>query len=244
MKKPGDDWGSVAALYRRIAAACDAVALGEIYFHWGGERFWAERAPSIAELGERLARALLPKVKAGGVSLWVGAGVAELPVLLAEVMLRGRDVVATNLRLREVEVLNEALDKVAPDLPLRYVAGDATEVAAGRTFDHLGCISVFTDPETWPLLSDVAYGRIAPVQIDVERFVAEREVARTLAAKLFGRLARPGLVTTSAEEVSWFLECAAAAGLDYEADEELVETAVVGDPVGFVYFAAPPRTPC
>jgi len=236
MKKPGADWSSVAALHRRIAAACDWQALGEIYFHWGGEQFWAEKAPQVGELGERLARALLPKVRAAGASLWVGAGVAELPVLLAEVMLRGRDVVATNLRDREVAVLNAALDKVAPELPLRYVAGDATEVAAGRSFDHLGCISVFTDPETWPVLSDVAYGRVPPVQVDVERFVAEREQARALAQKLFARLARPGLVTTSAEEVAWFLECAAAVGADYEADEELVDTAVVGDPVGFVGF--------
>lgn len=236
MKKPGADWSSVAALHRRIAAACDWQALGEIYFHWGGEQFWAEKAPQVGELGERLARALLPKVRAAGASLWVGAGVAELPVLLAEVMLRGRDVVATNLREREVAVLNAALDKVAPELPLRYVAGDAAEVAAGRSFDHLGCISVFTDPETWPVLSDVAYGRVPPVQVDVERFVAEREQARALAHKLFARLARPGLVTTSAEEVAWFLECAAAVGTDYEADEELVDTAVVGDPVGFVSF--------
>lgn len=236
MKKPGADWGSVAALHRRIAAACDWQALGEIYFHWGGEQFWAEKAPQVGELGERLARVLLPKVRAAGASLWVGAGVAELPVLLAEVMLRGRDVVATNLREREVAVLNTALDKVAPELPLRYVAGDASEVAAGRSFDHLGCISVFTDPETWPVLSDVAYGRVPPVQIDVERFVAEREQARALAQKLFARLGRPGLVTTSAEEVAWFLECAAAAEVDYEADEELIETAVVGDPVGFVSF--------
>ena len=236
MKKPGPDWSSVAALHRRIAAACDWQALGEIYFHWGGEQFWAEKAPQVGELGERLARALLPKVRAAGASLWVGAGVAELPVLLAEVMLRGRDVVATNLREREVAVLNAALDKVAPELPLRYVAGDAAEVAAGRSFDHLGCLSVFTDPETWPVLSDVAYGRVPPVQVDVERFVAEREQARALAHKLFARLARPGLVTTSAEEVAWFLECAAAVGADYEADEELIDTAVVGDPVGFVSF--------
>ena len=236
MKKPGADWSSVASMHRRIAAACDWQALGEIYFHWGGEQFWAEKAPQVGELGERLARALLPKIRAAGASLWVGAGVAELPVLLAEVMLRGRDVVATNLREREVAVLNAALDKVAPELPLRYVAGDACEVAAGRAFDHLGCISVFTDPETWPVLSDVAYGRVPPVQVDVERFVAEREQARALAQKLFARLARPGLVTTSAEEVAWFLECAAAVGADYEADEELIDTAVVGDPVGFVGF--------
>src|SRR5690606_6673428 len=115
---------------------------------------------------------------------------------------------------------------------LRFTRGDAGSAAGALAFDHVGCISVFTDPETWPLLSDVAYGRIAPVQIDVDRFVAERERARALAQQLFARLERPGLVTTSAEEVSWFLEQAEAAGARCEAGDELVETAVVGDPVG------------
>lgn len=234
MKKPGPDWSSIATLQRRVLAALDWQALGEIYFHWGGEAFWQERLPQVGSLGEKLGRELLPRVKRGGASLWVGAGVAELPVLLAEVLLHERDVVATNLRARECEVLNAGLEKIAADVPLRYVPGDASVIAAGRSFDHLGCISVFTDPETWPLLSDVAYGRIAPVQIDVERFVAERDQARTLAQALFARLARPGLLTTSAEEVAWFLECAEAAGREFEASEELVETAVVGDPVGFI----------
>ena len=234
MKKPGPDWSSIAALQRRVLAALDWQALGEIYFHWGGEAFWQEQLPQVGALGEKLGRALLPRLARRGASLWVGAGVAELPVLLAEVLLHERDVVATNLRARECEVLNAGLDKAAKDVPLRYVAGDACAVAAGRDFDHLGCISVFTDPESWPLLSDVAYGRIAPVQIDVERFVAERDQARTLAQGLFARLSRPGLLTTSAEAGAWVLECAEAAGRSFEASEELVETAVVGDPVGFI----------
>jgi hypothetical protein len=91
---------------------------------------------------------------------------------------------------------------------------------------------LFTDPESWPLLSDVAYGRIAPVQVDVEQFVAERESARELATTLFARMRRPGLVTTTAEEVSWFLEQADAVGAEIEAGEELVEAAIVGDPIG------------
>jgi hypothetical protein len=80
----------------------------------------------------------------------------------------------------------------------------------------------------------MAYGRVAPVQLDVERFVAEREATREVAKGLFARLQRPGLVTTSAEEVAWFLEQAEARGATVEASEDLVETAVVGDPVGFL----------
>jgi hypothetical protein len=234
VKRPGPDHAAVTRQCEKVLAALDWRELGDIYFHENGEAEWRERRPAVAVLGERLARSLLGVVPRNGASLWVGAGVAELPVLLAEVMLHARTVVAANLRARECELLNAALAQAAPDVPLRYVAGDAAVVEAGRTFDHLGCISLFTDPETWPQLSGVAYGRIAPVQVDVERFVAERDQARTLAGALFARLQRPGVVTTTAEEVAWFLELGDAAGAEIEPSDEMIETAVVGDPVGFL----------
>jgi hypothetical protein len=234
LKRPGADWNGVLQSSSRVLDSLDWAALGEIYFHWGGAEFWAQKRPLVVSLGEVLGKRLLARLPRGGASLWVGAGVAELPVLLAEVLLHDRTVVAANLRERECAVLNAGLLAGAPGVPLRFVAGDARAVDPGRTFDHLGCISVFTDPETWPVVSDVAYGRVAPVQVDVERFVAEREQARGLAKALFARLRRPGLVTTSAEEVAWFLEQAGAAGATVDASEDLVETAVVGDPVGFL----------
>jgi hypothetical protein len=234
MKRPGIDWHGVNQLCKRVLDRLDWHELGEIYFHWGGEEFWEEKVPTVVSLGERLGKRLLQDLPRGGASLWVGAGVAELPVLLAEVLLHDRTVVAANLRARECEVLNAGLLAGAPDVPLRYVAGDALQAEPGKLFDHLGCISVFTDPEAWPVLSDVAYGRVAPVQVDVDRFVAERQAAREVAQGLFARLARPGLVTTSAEEVAWFLEQAEAVGATIDASEDLVETAVVGDAVGFL----------
>lgn len=229
MKSP--DHVLVEQLTARVLDALDWEELGEIYFHWGGAEFWRDRLPRVRTFGVHLGKALLARVRHGGASLWVGAGVAELPVLLAETMLHDRTAVAANLREREVEVLNAGLAKAGAEL--RYVTADARTVDGGP-FDHLGCISVFTDPETWPVLSDVAYGRVAPVQLDVERFVAERARARELARELFARLQRPGLITTSAEEVAWFLELAEATGATIEAGDELVETAVVGDPVGFL----------
>jgi hypothetical protein len=234
VKRPAADHAAVSLLARRVLEACDWRELGQLYFHDDGERHWREKRPALVPLGERLARALLPRVPRGGASLWVGAGVAELPVVLAEVLLRERQVVAASLRARECELLNEALAAAAPEVELRWVAADARAAVPGATFDHVGCISVFTDPETWPLLSDVAYGRIAPVQIDVERFVSERDAARELAAALFARLRRPGLVTTSVEEAAWFLEQAERSGATAEAADDMVDTAVVGDPVGFL----------
>ena len=231
-------WHEVEKLTRRVFAAVDWGALGEIYFHEDGERHWSERRKLVVELGSQLARRLARQVSRGGASLWVGAGVAELPVLLGEVQVLGRQVVAANLIAGECEVLNAALAAAAPDVELRYEAGDAAHVAGKRRFDHVGCVSVFTDPERWPMLSGVSYGRMPPVQLDLEQFAAERDAGRALAAALVARLSRPGCITTSSEEVSWFLEQCDALGLEVEAADDLVETAVVGDPVGFLQVRA------
>jgi hypothetical protein len=227
-------WGQIARTTREVFDRLDWSALGEVYCDWGGETFWRERRAGVVTMGRDLGKRLLHRVGRGGASLWVGAGVGELPVLLGELLLHERRVVPTNLRARECELLNAALQAAAPELPMRYLAEDARTAAPAATFDHLGCVSVFTDPETWPVLADVAYGRIAPAQLDVERFAVERDAARELAAGLFARLARPGLITTTAEEVAWFLEPAAAVGAAIDAGEDLVPTAVVGDPVGFL----------
>lgn len=229
-------WDGCARLCERVLDALDWEALGAIYFHADGERELRARRARLLEQGMGLARAVLRRLSRDGRSLHVGAGLVELPVLIAECRVRARTVRAVNLRRRECEVVNEALRRHGLR-ELRLEPVDAAAAAAAGGYDHLGCISVFTDPETWPLLSDVAYGRIAPVQLDVERFLAEREAARGLARSLFGGLARPATVTTTAEEAAWFLEAAAAAGVPIEADDELLPTAIVGDPVGFLRVA-------
>ena len=227
-------WQECEATCQRVLEALDWAALGEIYFHWGGVEFWQERRPQVLVAGFELARQLSRRVPNGGSSLWVGAGVAELPVLLAETMIQGRKVRATNLRVRECEVLNAALQATVPATTVRFEAIDATQVARVGGYDQLGCISVLTDPETWPLLSDVAYGRIAPIQIDVDQFVRERDLATALARSLFAGLLRPGWIATTAEEVAWFLDVAGSEGTSCVADDDMIDTAVVGDPVGFL----------
>lgn len=157
------DWQGVAALAERVFASLDWRALGAIYFHEDGEAHWRERRPRVLALGIELARRLLPQLPPGGASLWVGAGVAELPVMLAEATLRRRVVVAANLIAAECAVLNRGLAVAAPAVGFRYLPEDARTAGGERRFDHLGCVSVFTDPERWPILSGVAYGRLPPV---------------------------------------------------------------------------------
>lgn len=225
-------WARLEALAAAVLERCDWAALGAIYCNDPVDAGWSERRALVLEHGMLLAKRLGAVLPAGGASLWVGAGLAELPVLLVEELRCGRQPVATNLRAAECALLNQALEAAAPPVQVRYQPLDARVAAPDLRFDHLGCVSVFTDPETWPVLSDVAYGRVAPVQLDVAKFTAERDAARGLAAGLFARLARPAWITTTAEEVSWFLELAERAGVAVAADDELIPTALVGDPVG------------
>ena len=55
-----------------------------------------------------------------------------------------------------------------------------------------------------------------------------------MAGNLLSLLTQEACITTTAEEVAWFLEFADEQGRVMEPAEDLIETAVVGDPVGFL----------
>ena len=239
-QRPQLDQAKVDSAHRqvdRLFGALDWEALAEIYCDEGGDAFWAVRRGPARRQGIAWGLGAARWLKPGGASFWVGPGVAELGPLVCEVLVLDRRVRAVNRRQRECEVLDAALSKVGLADRLRFEPGDAAEAAraATATFDHLGLVSVLTDPETFPELSGVGYGRIHPVHIDPERLVRERDAARALAAACLGVLRVPGTVTTSVEEVAWVMEWAERrGGLAIDASEEVFESAVVGDPVGFL----------
>jgi hypothetical protein len=54
--------------------------LGRVYCYEGGVEFWKAKREPCRRLGIRVGEALLTRLKPRGRSLYVGAGVAELPV--------------------------------------------------------------------------------------------------------------------------------------------------------------------
>ena len=79
------------ALLERIFAGLDYGRLGPIYCEEGGDEFWrAHRQPAFDQ-GLEWARSLGGRLSSG-TSLYVGAGVAELPALVTEVVDLGRTV--------------------------------------------------------------------------------------------------------------------------------------------------------
>jgi hypothetical protein len=202
--------------------------LGAVYCDEGGEAFWKDRREPCRTLGIALAEVLLNRLKPGGRSLYVGAGVAELPILLMEALDLGRTFDAFNLRAGEVEVLNQA----CKGLPFRISGHDAR--SARGTFDHLWIVSVLNDPEQYPEVSTLSYGRANPVTFDSTAFADQRMNVLALADACLRKLALPALVSTSVEEIPWITEWCERNTIDYVVEEDDHPTAIVEDPVCFI----------
>jgi len=200
-------------------------ALGPVYCHEGGDEFWRAKREPCARLGSQVAVVLKRKLRRGGRSLYVGAGVAELPALIMETVELGRTVEPYNLRRVEVAALNRACHAI----PLMFHAADAAS-AKGR-FDHLWMVSVLNDPEQFPHLSPLSYGRGNPLTLDPLEFAKERRMVRTLVARCMGKLAKPGLVTTTTEEAIWIAEWCHQHRVPYKVEKRYYPTALVGDPI-------------
>jgi len=223
---------AIAAAFR----ALDYRRLGPIYCYEGGDEFWKAKRTPCHRLGLTIAAALMKKLPMGGRSLYVGAGVAELPALMAETLQLNRQVEPYNLRRREVATLN----RTCRSMLLRFMARDAS-LAKGR-FDHLWIVSVLNDPERFPHLSPLAYGNADPVTFDPVTFQRERRVVQALVNRCMPKLRLPGLVTTSTEEVVWIADWCHRHGIPYRVEKRQFATALVGDPLCFIRVGAEKRT--
>lgn len=213
---------------RGVFNKLDYRTLGPIYCYEGGVEFWRAKRGPCDRLGSRVAVVLRRKLGRGGRSLYVGAGVAELPALIMETVELGRTVEPYNLRRTEVAALNRACHSI----PLTFHAIDAAS-AKGR-FDHLWMVSVLNDPERFPHLSPLSYGRGNPLTLHPLKFAKERRIVRALVARCMGKLARPGYVTTTTEEVLWIAEWCHRHRVPYRVGKRYYPTALVGDPICFI----------
>lgn len=220
--------GSTRLAIAHLFARLNYAALGRIYCHDGGEAFWRAKRGPCQRWGIKLAGVLQGLLPRDGRSLYVGAGVAEIPLLSMETMELSRQVAAYNLRKEEVRVLNQALQ----GLPFRFVNRDAG-AAPGRV-DHLWIVSVLNDPERVPHLSALSYGRALPLTFDPARFSVERRLVRRLADRCLRKLTLPGLVTTSTEEVMWIAEWCHKRRIPYQVGKRDYPAPVVGDPICFL----------
>ena len=162
-----------------------------------------------------------------------------MPALVMEALDLDRPLRVVNLRVAECETLNKSLAAAGLGDRIRLTAGGVDAHLGDGPFDHVSLVSVLDDPETYPLVSAVTYGRVPPVLLDVAAFEEERNKVRRLVAQVFDAMALPCVVTSTVEEIPWIAHEAEARGLAVEADDETIETALVGDPIGFLTVARP-----
>jgi hypothetical protein len=214
----------IAEIFRRL----DYARLGPVYCDEGGDEFWkAKRGPCL-RIGTRLAEILRPKLAAEGRSLYVGAGVPEIPVLVMEMMELRRKVSVHNLRVAEVRALNRTCSKAG----VRFKSSDALSVQG--QVDHLWIVSVLNDPERLPDLAALSYGRAEPLTFDPAGFVRQRRTVRISVKRCLAKLSLPGWVTTTTEELQWVAEWCHMRNIPYRVEDTGYATATVGDPVCMV----------
>ncbi len=151
-----------------------------------------------------------------------------MPSLLMETLELRREVQPYNLRRLEVASLN----RTCRHLSLRFHARDAS--AATGTFDHLWVVSVLNDPERFPHLSPLSYGRADPVTFNPALFQKERRIAQSIVDRCMPKLRLPGLVTTSTEEVVWIADWCHRKKIPYLVERRQYPTALVRDPICFI----------
>ena len=244
-----------ARALHRLEAELDWERLGALYCHEGGEAFFppeqvdALRDAGLAlagDLGQALEGLGAARARRGGPddgSLYVGAAVAELVPMLFEVLVLGREVRAVNLAGEEPALLDRALEaaerEVGRPLP-RIDVRSLEDVLQGGgprppRFGHVWITSVLTDPVEFPALHARLYGRGEPEAADEAR---ERERARELFERLLRALARPGLLTTTDEELQLILPMCRARGDSLHVPDRARLSSVVGDPVRFTVLGA------
>jgi len=140
------------------------------------------------------------------------------------------------LREDEVAVLNQACG----DVPFRFVCQDAGDVDG--TFDHVWIVSVLNDPERFPELSALSYGRANPVLFDVAAFTKEHETVVALAAHCLRKLQLPGLVTTSTEEINWITDWCLRRNISCVVEPKSYPTAAVEDPLCLIRIGESTKT--
>lgn len=210
-----------AAALGEVEGALDWDLLGRLYCHEGGEAFFPpEQRDAIRDAGLAFAADLGSLLTPGGASHYIGAAVAELPMILFESIVLERRVHWTQLPGPERDELERVLREAGCPEP-------STEPSPPFEVDHLWCASVLTDPEAFPALHDHLYEREG-LGGDLE---ADRARAEELVRSALGRVAPPAVLSTTDEEAPLFLAACTARGWRLNLPGQGRLSGVVGDVV-------------
>ena len=232
MTDPGSESiARFAAAYGEFENALDWPALERLYVDGPSEGFFsAEQIAAQRDTALLFAADFADELQPGGTSLYVGVGLAELPLLLFESIVLERGVQAVTLpgaEARELErarlVVEQRLELELPKIDTRSLA-DLERVEC----DHLWFVSVVSDPTAFPALHRKLYGLAAP---KAKPLVADTARAQELISDALLRLAERSLVHTTDEEFELLAEQAARRGRELAPGPSARYSGIVGDPV-------------
>jgi len=228
---------------QRFAAALGALMgeldwelLGRSYCEGDGSDFFDdELRQAILDTGLHFAEDLGPALgDPPGCSLYLGAEIAELPLILVESLVLGRRVEWLNIDCAQTRELVRAIRAVGARLSLELPEPRVRELAEiePESCDHLWMVSVLTDPDGFPALHDELYERKGSALATGRGSLAEERVrAEALVEALLDRAAAECVLSTSDEERLLIEPLVARRGWTLEFAEGGRLSAIVGDRV-------------
>jgi len=223
---------ALGALYGEL----DWELLGRSACEGDGSDFYdAALRERILDTGMRFAEDIGRALReAPGRSLYLGAEIAELPVILAERLVLGRRVEWLNIECAPTTELVRAIRAVGARVGLELPVPRATgldEIEPGSC-DHLWMVSVLTDPDSFPALHDALYERkVGPLATGRGSLLDDRRRADALVEALLDRAASDCVLSTSDEERSVIEPLVARRGWKLEFARGGRLSAIVGDRV-------------
>jgi len=209
----------------QVDAALDWDLLGNLYCHEGGAHFFPEeQREAIRDAGLAFSADLGEVLTPGGASHYVGAAVAELPLLLFETVVLERRVHWTQLPSPEFDELARVMDAVGGPTP-------SSAEAPPFPVDHLWFVSVLTDPDAFPGLHDELYERDTGAAAGGSGLEQERARAARLVDRALGGISPPATLTTTDEEAPFFHGACERRGWSLTFPERGRLSGIVGDVV-------------
>ncbi len=214
----------------------DWELLGQSYCEGDGATFFDdELREHTLDTGLRFAEDVAQALEERpGRSVYLGADVAELPVILSEHLLLGRRVEWLNLEGPATSELRRALAVVSAKVGVELPAPSARALATiePASCDHLWMVSVLTDPDAFPALHDALYQRTdGPLATGRGVLAEDRARADALVEEWLDRAAPSAVLATSDEERRVIAPIVARRGWKLSFARGGRTTAIVGDRV-------------
>lgn len=225
-----------AAALGAVEGELDWAEIGRTYCEGDGSDFFErglrERVRDTALLfADDLANAL---GGSHGASLYIGAAVAELPLILADHLVLGRAISWVNLDSIETRELARAIELVGERMHLALPRPHASYLASltPASFDHIWLVSVLTDPDHFPALHDELYERTGTHEATGRGSLDdERRRAGELIDRALDCAASPCVLSTTEEELTLICPRLAQLGWSLALSPGRRKTAIVGDRV-------------